>query len=277
MISEPSGRRPDPALRSRSRPRAQCTSTRGLHSKAARPRWRASSRPNLRHGPGFAILQLAARHPGEPLPRAWPSSATWARSFWPARARLPRRQHPSATRRVGSAGLAGTADVRRRIPAPRELEALWSDLDAALRSELRDTSLDQWFKDRHAAWNVVGRVCFHLAENKADEERPFAFLATYSTRLSSRPSRSTGRSARPCATSPPTRAPSSPSCCPYSALRRRARWPRSWSTTEVVPHPGLDTRRSAPLPCARCPPSRQRASSSASLTGGRSALAWASK
>ena len=70
------------------------------------------------------------------------------------------------------------------------------DVDAALRSELRDTSLDQWFKDRHAAWNVVGRVCFHLAENKADEERPFAFLATYTTRLSSRTAMRGGRCSR---------------------------------------------------------------------------------
>src|SRR5205807_2343156 len=69
--------------------------------------------------------------------------------------------------------------------APRR-EAFTRKLRAALRSELRDTSLEQWFQDRHAAWNVVGRVCFHLAENKADEERPFAFLATYTTRLSSR-------------------------------------------------------------------------------------------
>jgi non-specific serine/threonine protein kinase len=69
---------------------------------------------------------------------------------------------------------------------PATLEALWTDLNAALRSELRGTSLEQWLKDRHAAWNVVGRVCFHLAENKADEERPFAFLATFTTRLSSR-------------------------------------------------------------------------------------------
>lgn len=29
------------------------------------------------------------------------------------------------------------------------------------------------------AWNTLGRVTFHLAENKADEERPFAFMATY--------------------------------------------------------------------------------------------------
>lgn len=29
-------------------------------------------------------------------------------------------------------------------------------------------------------WSQVGRVCFHLAENKKDTDRPFAFLATYS-------------------------------------------------------------------------------------------------
>lgn len=35
------------------------------------------------------------------------------------------------------------------------------------------------------AWNKVGRICFHLAENKASPHHPFAFLATYTTRLSS--------------------------------------------------------------------------------------------
>ena len=37
---------------------------------------------------------------------------------------------------------------------------------------------------RHPAWNLVGRVHFNLAENRKDEEAPFAFLATYTTRLS---------------------------------------------------------------------------------------------
>jgi non-specific serine/threonine protein kinase len=32
---------------------------------------------------------------------------------------------------------------------------------------------------RAPRWRQVGRVCFHLAENKADPERPFAFMATY--------------------------------------------------------------------------------------------------
>ena len=34
------------------------------------------------------------------------------------------------------------------------------------------------------AWNLVGRVHFNLAENRKDDEAPFAFLATYTSRLS---------------------------------------------------------------------------------------------
>jgi non-specific serine/threonine protein kinase len=33
-------------------------------------------------------------------------------------------------------------------------------------------------------WNVVGLVHFNLAENRKDEESPFAFLATYTSQLS---------------------------------------------------------------------------------------------
>jgi len=37
------------------------------------------------------------------------------------------------------------------------------------------------FLQTHAPkWHQVGRVCFHLAENKSNEAYPFAFLATYS-------------------------------------------------------------------------------------------------
>ncbi len=32
-------------------------------------------------------------------------------------------------------------------------------------------------------WHVVGRVCFHLGENKRDPERPFAFLATFAKQV----------------------------------------------------------------------------------------------
>ena len=42
-------------------------------------------------------------------------------------------------------------------------------------------SVDSYLRDRGAKVAVVGRVFFHLVENRKDESFPFAFLATYST------------------------------------------------------------------------------------------------
>ena len=44
--------------------------------------------------------------------------------------------------------------------------------------------IQEFLKRRNPAWNLVGRVHFNLAENRKDAEAPFAFLATYTTRLS---------------------------------------------------------------------------------------------
>jgi non-specific serine/threonine protein kinase len=66
------------------------------------------------------------------------------------------------------------------------LADLWHLMDAAFNAELAETkqSVQEFLKSRHPAWNLVGRVHFNLAENRKDEEAPFAFLATYTTRLS---------------------------------------------------------------------------------------------
>ncbi len=66
------------------------------------------------------------------------------------------------------------------------LAALWTAIEVAARAELAaaGTSLQDFLKARHPAWNLVGRVHFNLAENRKDPEAPFAFLATYTTRLS---------------------------------------------------------------------------------------------
>ncbi|MFZ0526159.1 MAG: DEAD/DEAH box helicase [Xanthobacteraceae bacterium] len=66
------------------------------------------------------------------------------------------------------------------------LADLWRGMDAAFDAELADAklSVQEFLKRRHPAWNLVGRVHFNLAENRKDEEAPFAFLATYTTRLS---------------------------------------------------------------------------------------------
>ena len=66
------------------------------------------------------------------------------------------------------------------------LTRLWQELDQALHAELKATKqpLGALLKERNPAWNLVGRVHLHLAENRKDEQYPFAFLATYATKLS---------------------------------------------------------------------------------------------
>lgn len=98
-------------------------------------------------------------------------------------------------------------NLSRPLPAPREdlaawvgaappmrggeylraetLERLWVEMDARARAEIAQCKggLSEWLRARSPLWHRVGRVCFHLAENKRDPECPFAFLATYAPRL----------------------------------------------------------------------------------------------
>ncbi len=66
------------------------------------------------------------------------------------------------------------------------LEMLWTELLAAARAQITAEGADlrAWLGRQHASWNLVGRVCFHSAENKNSVETPFAFLATYAPGLS---------------------------------------------------------------------------------------------
>jgi len=69
--------------------------------------------------------------------------------------------------------------------SPEVLSAVWFDLDDWVRGEIRRLASGlSGFLARHAPrFRQVGHVCFHLAENKQDSDRPFAFLATYATGL----------------------------------------------------------------------------------------------
>ena len=66
------------------------------------------------------------------------------------------------------------------------LHNFWIDLDGWVRKEIASSGsgLSGWLKKHAPIWQQVGRVCFHLAENKSDPKFPFAFLATYAPRLS---------------------------------------------------------------------------------------------
>ncbi|MGO9112050.1 MAG: DEAD/DEAH box helicase [Thermoguttaceae bacterium] len=58
---------------------------------------------------------------------------------------------------------------------------VWKDLDAWVHEAIAagGEGLSGFLKRRAALWHQVGRVCFHLAENRRSEDCPFAFLATY--------------------------------------------------------------------------------------------------
>ena len=66
------------------------------------------------------------------------------------------------------------------------LQALWAELGEAFATSLAAsrTDLQSFIKALNPAWNLVGRVHFNLAENRNDPDHPFAFMATYTTKLS---------------------------------------------------------------------------------------------
>jgi non-specific serine/threonine protein kinase len=86
--------------------------------------------------------------------------------------------------------LASGAPVMRGAEylTPGVLRALWTEIGEAFATETGESrsTVQDFLKKLNPAWNVVGRVHFNLAENRKDEEAPFAFLATYTSRLSTR-------------------------------------------------------------------------------------------
>ncbi len=80
-----------------------------------------------------------------------------------------------------------------RIPAmpgaeyasPEIFTALWQELDRLARSAAQSTGgWKAWLAGINPALHLIGKVTFHLAENKRSVETPFAFMATYTHRLS---------------------------------------------------------------------------------------------
>ena len=66
------------------------------------------------------------------------------------------------------------------------LRAVWKQLNLWVTQAAESIGgIHALLQQKAPKWQQVGRVCFHLAENKKDPGRPFAFLATYSTGFAS--------------------------------------------------------------------------------------------
>ena len=64
------------------------------------------------------------------------------------------------------------------------IAARWREIGRAFADEIRRHRgpVGEWLRRRHASWQIVGKVCLHLAENRGDDGHPFAFLATYAVK-----------------------------------------------------------------------------------------------
>jgi superfamily II DNA or RNA helicase len=143
-------------------------------------------------GAGHGLLQLGAAEAGKALPPA----LTYWREFG-ALYVTALCTHPDPEQRKIRVPVPADLELNRLVfGAPlmtgaeyltaEVLRGLWLELDAAFGVELFESKegVQEFLKRRNAAWNVVGRVHFNLAENRKDQDAPFAFLATYTARLS---------------------------------------------------------------------------------------------
>ncbi|MDR3435058.1 DEAD/DEAH box helicase [Telmatospirillum sp.] len=150
-------------------------------------------------GSGPGLLRLGAGEIGQALPPVF----LWWRDFAaryvaalcfhgangtgkPASATLPKVPPPAeadiATLLLTAPMMAGAEYLSADV-----LLALWDEIGTAFDKTLAEsrTDLQSFLKALNPAWNLVGRVHFNLAENRGDPAWPFAFMATYTTRLSS--------------------------------------------------------------------------------------------
>ena len=152
--------------------------------------WTARAAKAFRSDPSAGLLALAAGRPEVP-PR--PSFAFWrdfAALYLGRLCRTPEGEASGAPLEPPPPGeLASLAAGAPPMAGAEYLDAaalaaLWSDLDGWVRGQLGGAPLAAWLREHAPGWHQVGRVCFHLAENKRDDDYPFAFLATYAPRLS---------------------------------------------------------------------------------------------
>jgi superfamily II DNA or RNA helicase len=139
-------------------------------------------------GSGHGLLQLGAGEVGSVLPPAWAWWRDFAVRYVTARCATPEDSDVTApdANSLDAFVTAAPPIVGAEYLTAEVLTALWADLNVALRLEWAASkeSLQAFLKSRHSVWNVVGRVHFNLAENRNDPDAPFAFLATYTARLS---------------------------------------------------------------------------------------------
>src|SRR5213593_4114257 len=145
----------------------------------------------FRRGPGHALLDLGATELDAALAPALAFLRDLGRAFVTRLCAVPDLEERRERVEVDCPRTSA-----RAWPAPSPpmdggeyvdadwVAARWADLNRAFAEEIHAHRgpVVEWLSARHHSWHTVGKVCVHLAENRGDDEHPFAFLATYAVR-----------------------------------------------------------------------------------------------
>lgn len=159
-----------------------------------------------------ALLELAAVNSKVTLPLDFVFWKNWAQRFLKSVSQLDDEHFAELEKIAKSGRTAAISKGRFKTVAPPDelalavlvseappmrgleflnselLRAVWDDLLHAFleRAHLTEGGCRGLLLSLNPEAQLLGRVTFHLAENKRDPERPFAFLATYAHRLSAK-------------------------------------------------------------------------------------------
>lgn len=146
----------------------------------------------FRQGPYHGILHLGAVETDTTLPASLAFARTLGKQFVAALCSIPDLDacRDSASPPRPDAFLASLAACVPPMQGGEYVDAQvlglwWDGLIIAARERLvaHRGPVQELLRSWNPVWNLVGRVWFHLAENKKNPDAPFAFLASYTSRV----------------------------------------------------------------------------------------------
>ncbi|WP_459938604.1 DEAD/DEAH box helicase [Desulfonatronum parangueonense] len=133
---------------------------------------------------GLFLLAARGDMPPTPTVRFW---SRLAAAFLTRLCHLPEGEDPEQLAKPSPEQLSDWVETAPPMVGGEYLSVdllagTWSELAEWAGQRMReDGGVAAFLHKRAPRWRQVGRVTFHLAENKNDQERPFAFMASFST------------------------------------------------------------------------------------------------
>ncbi len=147
----------------------------------------------FQRGTGHGLLHLGAAELRETLPPALGFWRELGRQFVRAVCASSAFEGGFVAPDADPAQLASLADAVPPMPGaervnPALLAELWLVMGDALqqRADEHAGGVQGYLEASDPVWHLHGRICLHLAENKADPAFPFAFIATYARQVAGR-------------------------------------------------------------------------------------------